>query len=135
MILRIKDKDYELRLPCKNFRKLKEKLGGELMDTLMSAMQNSDVDVMADAFTVLCTEANFTRDNAYNALDAYLEEDGNTVMSFGTKLLEVLDRAGFLPQKGMAAKVAGMIEQQMTAAMSELEEASSEKKPFKGHKA
>lgn len=136
MILKINEQEYELRLPCKNFRKLKEKLNGELMDTLMTAMQNSDVDVMADAFSVLCTEANFKRDNAYDVIDAFLAEEGNTVTAFGIRILEVLDQAGFLPQKGMAAKVSRMMDKQLAGMMQELEEATQEEtKPFKGHKA
>lgn len=136
MNLQIKNKEYSLRLRCGKFRELRDTIGGDnLLESLTNAMGNSDADVLGKAFQVMCISPRLSRDEAFAALDTYLDE-GHTVMEFGNVIMEVLDESGFLPKRGMAEK----IQQQTQAAMEKIDEkiqeiAQSEIPAFSGFKA
>lgn len=138
MFLNVKDKEYRLRLKCRDFRKLKEKLDTkDLMTTILDAMQNADVDTLAKCMTVM-SEQPMDEEAAYTLMDDYLEGDGATVMDLGGKLLRVLDEAGFLPKKGMAVSMVNAMEKTLKGLdIEEIVNTEIEKaeKPFAGHKA
>lgn len=141
MILKIGETEYTLRLPCKKFRTLKAKLGNDLMETISTAMQTADVDVMADAFVVLCTDPAVTNETVYDVLDAYLAQEENTVMSLGGVILRVFDESGFLPKKGMATALSRKMNKEMEKALLDLQEPDETAEtveapqPFTGHTA
>lgn len=138
MFLKVKDNEYRLRLKCRDFRKLKEKLDTkDLMTTILDAMQNADVDTLAKCMTVM-SEQPMDEEAAYTLMDDYLEGDGATVMDLGGKLLRVLDEAGFLPKKGMAVSMVNAMEKALKGLdIEEIVNTEIEKaeKPFAGHKA
>lgn len=118
MVLTVKEKDYTLRLLCGKFRELKDKIKSDnLMQSIMEAAQNADVEVMAKCIQVVALEPKLTETAALALMDDYIEESNeHTVMTFGMKLLEVFDEAGFLPKKGIAKDIS----EQMNKAMSSL---------------
>jgi hypothetical protein len=138
MFLKVKDQEYRLRLKCRDFRKLKEKLDTkDLMTTILDAMQNADVDTLAKCMTVM-SEQLMDEEAAYTLMDDYLEGDGATVMQLGGKLLQVLDEAGFLPKKGMAASMVAATKKALDKLNIEEivdQEMDKAEKPFTGYKA
>ena len=118
MKLHINDKEYNLRLRCGKFRELKDTIGGEnILETLTTAMGNSDAYVLGKALKVMCMAPRLKDEDAFEVIDAYLDE-GHTVMEFGGVIMEALDESGFLPKRGMSEK----IQQQTQAAMEKMDQ-------------
>lgn len=134
MKLEIKGKEYNLRLLCGKFRELKDVAGGDILQSMMDAMGNSDAEALGKALRVMCVEPKLTNEQAYAVLDGYLEE-GHTVMEFGNVLMGVLDESGFLPQRGMAAAIQEQTEKAMSAVSEKIAEASEKPLEFAGFKA
>ena len=103
--IKIKDKDYNLRLNAKACVELERKLGKNPLNVFISADGMPLFEDMIKVFHSSLTEFQhgITLDNAYELFDEYCEEGGD-IAKFTVLITDIFRDAGFIPKENENAK-------------------------------
>lgn len=100
--LKVKDKNYQLRLTTKGCVNIEQRIGQNPLNVFIQANENK-MPKMGDLMVILheCLNAcnhNIKLDDVYDIYDKYCE-DGGDFMSLIELLVEVFTDSGFIPKE------------------------------------
>lgn len=101
-VLKVKDKEYKLRLPMKGLINLEKRLGFNPINVLNT--NSSDGIPSFEGMMVVIQEAlqayqhGSTLDDAYNLYDEYIENDG-TFQGFVLEFMKIFTTCGLMSEK------------------------------------